>query len=211
MNDEDLLLVTECENVAKGATDGPWILDRSGSFTAIFADVSVTNRGETQTVRRQVSSWGGIKNEADARFAIRARTAMTTLCTMVREQDTRARHAEMERDAFSVRIDELEKQVQELTKAASSWDPVAVAKLETKNIELENECKSLRSRAGTCGGVRRDAKHIAKWLRLVADHLEKGGQPYVLSSDVPDRAPDAPCKDEMIEAFSVTLSLPWGG
>ena len=139
MDDEDLAFVTECENVAKEATDGPWILDRSGSFSAILADVPVINRGETQMARRQVSSWGGIKSEGDARFAVRARMGMPKLCAMVREQNKRARHAEQERDALGARIDELEKQVQELTKAASSWDPVAVAKLKTKNIELEAE------------------------------------------------------------------------
>lgn len=54
-------------------------------------------------------------------------------------------------------------------------------------------------------------KHIAAWLRTVADHIEKGGSPYVFSSDVPKRTPDKPCKTEVIETFSVTLSLPWGG
>lgn len=49
------------------------------------------------------------------------------------------------------------------------------------------------------------------WLRIVADHLERGGMPWVMLSDVPDRAPDRPCKDETIETFSVTLSMPWGG
>ena len=58
---------------------------------------------------------------------------------------------------------------------------------------------------------RQKEKHIAAWLRLVADHLDKGGSPYVMASDVPVREPDKPCKDETIETFSVTLSLPWGG
>jgi hypothetical protein len=59
---------------------------------------------------------------------------------------------------------------------------------------------------------RQNEKHIATWLRLVADHLDKGiGSPYVLASDVPVREPDELCKDDTIETFSVTLSLPWGG
>lgn len=104
------------------------------------------------------------------------------VCRMVRERDKRARHAEAERDAFNTRIG-----------------------------ELETELRELRSRAGVCGGRRQDKKHVAAWLRIVADHLEKGGSPYVFASDVPDRAPDKPCNEETIETFSVVLSKPWGG
>lgn len=109
------------------------------------------------------------------------------------------------------RIAELERQVQELTKAASSWDPLVVAKLKVEIVELKAEVDKLRARAGTCSEYRQNETHIAKWLRLVADHLEKGGIPYVLASDVPIRNPDRPCSDEIIETFSVVLSKPWGG
>ena len=98
------------------------------------------------------------------------------------EQEKRARHAEAERDAFNTRIG-----------------------------ELETELRELRSRVGVCGGRRQFKKHIVAWLRVVADHVEKGGSPYVFASDVPDRAPDKPCNEETIETFSVVLSKPWGG
>lgn len=104
------------------------------------------------------------------------------VCRMVREQDKRVRHVEAERDAFNTRID-----------------------------ELETELRDLRSQVGMSGGCCRDERHVAAWLRVVADHIEKGGSPYVFASDVPDRAPDKPCNEETIETFSVVLSKPWGG
>lgn len=58
---------------------------------------------------------------------------------------------------------------------------------------------------------RQDPKHVAAWLRLVADQVEKGTSPYLMASEVPVRAPGKPCEDDTIETFSVTLSLPWGG
>lgn len=44
------------------------------------------------------------------------------LCSAVREQDRRARHAEAERDAFSKRIDELEAQRHEIIQACLGRD-----------------------------------------------------------------------------------------
>lgn len=50
------------------------------------------------------------------------------LCTMVREQDKRARHAEQERDAFNARIDELEAELA-LLKSMPTRKDVALALL----------------------------------------------------------------------------------
>lgn len=107
MNEDDLKFLKECESVGNEASPEPWTIDRSGSFSAIFANVLQRHAGEDSFVKRQISSWGGIKSENDLRFTIVARSAMPLLCTMVREQDKRARHAEQERNVFGTRIAEL--------------------------------------------------------------------------------------------------------
>jgi hypothetical protein len=58
---------------------------------------------------------------------------------------------------------------------------------------------------------REKEKRIAAWLRLIADHIETGKSPYIMNFDVPNRDPDKPCKNDMVETFSVTFSYPWGG
>lgn len=58
---------------------------------------------------------------------------------------------------------------------------------------------------------REKEKQIAAWLRLVANHIETGKSPYIMNFDVPERVPDKPCKNNVPETFSVTLSPPWGG
>lgn len=59
--------------------------------------------------------------------------------------------------------------------------------------------------------TKKEEKRIADWLRVVANHIENGGSPYIFDFNLPKREPDKPCQEEMIETFSVTLSLPWGG
>ena len=59
--------------------------------------------------------------------------------------------------------------------------------------------------------TREQELHIADWLDNLANHIRKGGSPYILNFKIPERTPDKPCKKEMIEEFSVTFSLPWGG
>ena len=56
-----------------------------------------------------------------------------------------------------------------------------------------------------------EEQRIVNWLRIIADHIEKGGSPYLMCHDMPEREPDKPCQKEMVETFSVTLSKPWGG
>lgn len=56
--------------------------------------------------------------------------------------------------------------------------------------------------------------HVAGWLRVIADHLERGGYPDIMNSNVPLRNPDKPCNrdhDMIVETFEVTLSHLWGG
>lgn len=137
------------------------------------------------------------------------------------EQDKRARHAEAERDVFDTRIGELEEQLRRCKEHKERNDAISfrvqnmrerqIAELNKMVDDRDAELAILRARAGVCDGRRQEEKHVATWLRIVADHVATCGSPYVLASDVPDRDPDRPCDKETIETFSVVLSKPWGG
>lgn len=68
---------------------------------------------ECESVSDYEKSGMGI-DEFDLRFVVHARVGYSRLCTVVRDQDKRARHAEAERDAFDKRIEELESEVSKL-------------------------------------------------------------------------------------------------
>lgn len=105
MDQKTKQLVDDAEARAAKATPGPWIINSKQEFTG--CDI----RGSIQSATREVLLRSPGSSDADFVFAAHARTDVPVLCLAVKEQDKRARHAEEERDLFSKRIDELEKQL----------------------------------------------------------------------------------------------------
>lgn len=103
-------LIEEAEARAAKATPGPW-------FDARYQDDEHgphIEDSDEHTVA--ICAIGRPERDANAKFIEAARTDIPALCSAVREQDKRARDAEVERDAFGERIKELE------AKQLASWN-----------------------------------------------------------------------------------------
>jgi hypothetical protein len=110
-------LVEEAEARAAKATPGPWL---NASFVSI--EGTVYSRHETCNCPEIVIEIHDDPFRHNAEFIAHARTDIPALCSAVREQDKRARHAEAERDTFDKRIDELEAQRHEIIQACLGRD-----------------------------------------------------------------------------------------
>lgn len=112
-------LVEDAEARAEKATKGPWIDTRYHDDELCSHVASTAGDGEREVA---FCALGVVEHDHNGRFIARARTDVPALCSAVREQDKRARHAEEERDAFDKRIVEMEAQCENIElEHAASW------------------------------------------------------------------------------------------
>jgi hypothetical protein len=57
----------------------------------------------------------------------------------------------------------------------------------------------------------RAREHIARWLRIIADHIESKDYPFIMECNIPARSPDLPGYNKLTEDFSIIFSQPWPG
>ncbi len=168
-------LIDACEERAAKASLGPWRFP-GPDFTVV------------DHVGNKVL-WVH-ESEDDGRFAAHAREAMPALCSAIREQDKRARHAEEELDAYDKRITELEAQLQERSAAARAFDTLAIARLQEiyKKQKRIEELEALISSGSDDlptnedfvrvamvehhGKSEMDQKYVREWSRRFAPALD---------------------------------------
>jgi len=91
-------------------------------------------------------------------------------------------------------------------------DPVSCCRDGAELFELTELLSGENSKYNLCDWVDKKVKrHIADWLRCLADHVETDRAPWIYGCDIPERPVDRPAAGVTMEDFSITFSHPWGG
>jgi hypothetical protein len=128
MNDNDLRFLNECEMLLRRTTKGPMDLHRIDQNDGTIAyqiqqHSSAIDKDDDggAVVLTQFDDADNPNAKSDAEFCQRSGEMVHRLIRFVREQDKRARHAELERDAYNARIAELEAEVIRVGESRAEW------------------------------------------------------------------------------------------